>query len=121
MAEPPQQPAAQPDSRAPLPKTCANERNQHQLNLTANNIGGTADHLKRHLAKVDAGERAPRVQRTALQPRAGVNAGGSASEAATAAPELLRADALEWSTAAFSGRQPPNQKLPPLRRSTLLE
>ncbi|GBF89160.1 flagellar associated protein [Raphidocelis subcapitata] len=54
MAAPLQPQLAQPDSRAPLAKTVANERNQQQLNLIANNIGGTADQLKRHLAKVDA-------------------------------------------------------------------
>jgi len=40
---------------APLPKTVANERNQQQLNLIANNIGGTAEQLRRQLAQVEAG------------------------------------------------------------------
>ncbi|KIZ06246.1 flagellar associated protein [Monoraphidium neglectum] len=37
----------------PLPKTVANERNKQQLNLIANNIGGTAEQLKRQLAQVE--------------------------------------------------------------------
>lgn len=39
-----------------LPKTVANERNQQQLNLIANNIGGTADGLRRQLAQVESGK-----------------------------------------------------------------
>jgi hypothetical protein len=50
---PPPLPAA--SDLSPLPKTVANERNQQQLNLIANNIGGESEQLRRRLAQVDAG------------------------------------------------------------------